>query len=162
MVVRPVNSKLPPERPLSCWPRLPSERQVLASRTTAVRVESTITPKNAPYGFDLSRVSRRQLVLFCFVKTPKVGLVNGGITHLWPIGARNGKSVSLPLGGGQRRSAPMCDYSLHNVKTRPAQVGDKVTTRLFKSGTRGFCAPQYKSVAVCVLPGTGIVLHAGR
>ena len=25
----------------------------------------------------------------------------------------------------------MCDYSLHNVKTRPAQVGDKLTTRLF-------------------------------
>jgi len=39
----------------------------------------------------------------------------------------------------------MCDYSLHNVKTRPAQVGDKVTTRLFKSGTRGFCAPEDKS-----------------
>ena len=48
----------------------------------------------------------------------------------------------------------MCDYSLHNVKTRPAQVGDKVTTRLFKSGTRGFCAPEDKSVAVCLLPGT--------
>ena len=47
----------------------------------------------------------------------------------------------------------MCDYSLHNVKTRPAQVGDKVTTRLFKSGTRGFCAPEDKSVAVCLLPG---------
>jgi hypothetical protein len=22
----------------------------------------------------------------------------------------------------------MCDYSLHNVKTRPAKVGDKLTT----------------------------------
>ena len=29
----------------------------------------------------------------------------------------------------------MCDYSLHNVKTRPAQVGDKLTTRKFNSGT---------------------------
>ena len=48
----------------------------------------------------------------------------------------------------------MCDYSLHNMKTRPAQVGDKVTTRLFKSGTRGFCAPEDKSVAICLLPGT--------
>jgi len=48
----------------------------------------------------------------------------------------------------------MCDYSLHNVKTRPAQVGDRLTTRLFISGTRGFCAPENVSVAVCVLPGT--------
>jgi hypothetical protein len=48
----------------------------------------------------------------------------------------------------------MCDYSLHNVRTRPAQVGDKLTTRLFKSGTRGFCAPEETSVAVCLLPGT--------
>ena len=48
----------------------------------------------------------------------------------------------------------MCDYSLHNVKTRPAQIGDKLTTRLFETGTRGFCAPEDKSVAVCLLPGT--------
>jgi hypothetical protein len=48
----------------------------------------------------------------------------------------------------------MCDYSLHNVRTRPAKVGDKLTTRLFNSGTRGFCAPEDTSVAVCVLPGT--------
>ena len=48
----------------------------------------------------------------------------------------------------------MCDYSLDTVKTRPAQVGDKLTTRLFKTGTRGFCAPEDASVAVCLLPGT--------
>ena len=48
----------------------------------------------------------------------------------------------------------MCDYSLHNVKSRPAKVGDKLTTHFFQSGTRGFCAPEDKSVAVCVLPGT--------
>jgi hypothetical protein len=36
----------------------------------------------------------------------------------------------------------MCDHSLHNVKTRPAKVGDKLTTRFFQSGTRGFCAPE--------------------
>ena len=48
----------------------------------------------------------------------------------------------------------MCDYSLHNVKSRPAKVGDKLTTHFFKSGTRGFCAPEDASVAVCVLPGT--------
>ena len=48
----------------------------------------------------------------------------------------------------------MCDYSLHNVKSRPAKIGDKLTTHFFKSGTRGFCAPEDASVAVCVQPGT--------
>ena len=48
----------------------------------------------------------------------------------------------------------MCDYSLHNVKTRPAKVGDKLTTRNFGTGTRGFAASEDPSMAVCVLPGT--------
>jgi hypothetical protein len=48
----------------------------------------------------------------------------------------------------------MCDYSLHSVKTRPAKVGDKLTTRLFNCGSRGFSAPEDKSMAVCLLPGT--------
>ena len=29
----------------------------------------------------------------------------------------------------------MCDYSLHNVKSRPAKVGDKLTTHHFNTGT---------------------------
>ena len=48
----------------------------------------------------------------------------------------------------------MCDYSLHNVKSRPAKVGDKLITRYFGTGTRGFAASEDTSVAVCVLPGT--------
>ena len=48
----------------------------------------------------------------------------------------------------------MCDYSLHNVRSRPAKVGDKLTTRNFNTGTRGFAAPEDVSTAVCVLPGT--------
>ena len=48
----------------------------------------------------------------------------------------------------------MCDYSLHNVKSRPAKVGDELTTRNFGTGTRGFAAPEDASVAVCLLPGT--------
>src|ERR1700730_10409247 len=48
----------------------------------------------------------------------------------------------------------MCDYSLHNVKSRPAKVGDKLATRNFGTGTRGFSASEDASVAVCVLPGT--------
>ena len=29
----------------------------------------------------------------------------------------------------------MCDYSLHSIKSRPAKVGDKLTTRYFGTGT---------------------------
>ena len=48
----------------------------------------------------------------------------------------------------------MCDYSLHNVKSRPAKVGDKLKTHYFNLGTRGFAAPEDTNTAVCVLPGT--------
>jgi hypothetical protein len=48
----------------------------------------------------------------------------------------------------------MCDFSLQSVKSRPAKVGDKLTTRSFGTGTRGFAASEDASVAVCVLPGT--------
>jgi hypothetical protein len=48
----------------------------------------------------------------------------------------------------------MCDYSLHSVKSRPAKVGDKLTTQDFGTGTRGFAASEDMNLAVCVLPGT--------
>ena len=48
----------------------------------------------------------------------------------------------------------MCDYSLQSVSSRPAKVGDKLTTRDFGTGTRGFGAAEDLGVAVCVLPGT--------
>ena len=48
----------------------------------------------------------------------------------------------------------MCDYSLLNVRSRPAKVGDKLTTRDFGTCTRGFAAAEDAEVAVCVLPGT--------
>jgi hypothetical protein len=48
----------------------------------------------------------------------------------------------------------MCDFSLHAVRSRPAKVGDKLTTRLFNTGTRGFRAPEDEGMAVCLLPGT--------
>ena len=48
----------------------------------------------------------------------------------------------------------MYDYSLHSVKSRPAKVGDKLTTHNFGTGTRGFAASEDVNVAVCVLPGT--------
>jgi hypothetical protein len=48
----------------------------------------------------------------------------------------------------------MCDYSLQRVRSRPAKVGDKLTTRNFGTGTLGFAASEDANVAVCVLPGT--------
>jgi len=48
----------------------------------------------------------------------------------------------------------MCDFSLHHVKSRPANVGDKLTTRDFGTGTRGFAASEDANTAVCLLPGT--------
>jgi hypothetical protein len=50
----------------------------------------------------------------------------------------------------------MCDFSLHHVKSRPAKVGDKLTTINFNTGTRGFGAPEDSTTAVCILPGTEI------
>jgi hypothetical protein len=58
------------------------------------------------------------------------------------------------LRGFPMGESKMCDYSLHHVKSRPAKVGDKLTTRDFGTGTRGFAASEDRSVAVCVLPGT--------
>jgi hypothetical protein len=52
----------------------------------------------------------------------------------------------------------MCDYSLHDVKTRPAKVGDKLTTRNFGTCTIGFAASEDENVAVCLLPGTELSL----
>lgn len=49
----------------------------------------------------------------------------------------------------------MCDYSLHNVASRPAKVGDElVTTKFGNSITRGFAAIGEPNVAVCLMPGT--------
>ena len=48
----------------------------------------------------------------------------------------------------------MCDYSLQNVKSRPAKVGEKLTTHHFNTCTTGFAAPEDIDTAVCVLPGT--------
>jgi hypothetical protein len=54
----------------------------------------------------------------------------------------------------------MCDYSLQSVKSRPAKVGDKLTTRNFGTGTRGFAALEDRTTAVCVLPGTELAFSS--
>jgi hypothetical protein len=54
----------------------------------------------------------------------------------------------------------MCDYSLHHVASRPAQVGDKlVSTKFPNSITRGFSAVGAPEVAVCLLPGTELAFE---
>jgi hypothetical protein len=54
----------------------------------------------------------------------------------------------------------MCDYSLQGALSRPARVGDKLTTRDFGAGTRGFSAAENRAVAVCVLPGTELAFSS--
>jgi hypothetical protein len=46
----------------------------------------------------------------------------------------------------------MCDYSLHNLTSRLAKVGDKLATRDFGTGTRGFTASENQNVVVCIRP----------
>ena len=55
----------------------------------------------------------------------------------------------------------MCDYSLHNVASRAAKLGDMlVVTDFAKTITRGFSAVGEPDVAVCVLPGTELAFEA--
>ena len=62
--------------------------------------------------------------------------------------------IELAEGLSRLGRSEMCDYSLHSVKSRPAKVGDKLTTHNFGTGTVGFAASEDMNTAVCVLPGT--------
>jgi hypothetical protein len=54
----------------------------------------------------------------------------------------------------------MCDYSLHDVASRPAKVGDKLVSTQFPNAiTRGFCDPSQPRVAVCLMPGTELAFE---
>lgn len=54
----------------------------------------------------------------------------------------------------------MCDYSLHNVASRPAKIGDRlVTTKFADSISSGFTEPGQPNVAVCLMPGTEIAFE---
>ncbi len=55
----------------------------------------------------------------------------------------------------------MCDYSLHEVRSRPARVGDRLVSTLFwNTTTQGFSAAGEPEVAVCLLPGTEIAFDS--
>ena len=54
----------------------------------------------------------------------------------------------------------MCDYSLHEVASRLAKVGDKlVTTQFSNTTTRGFSPVGEPEVAVCLLAGTEVAFE---
>ena len=55
----------------------------------------------------------------------------------------------------------MCDYSLHAVASRPAEVGETLVTTTFRgTSTRGFASERDPTVAVCLLPGTELAFES--
>jgi hypothetical protein len=57
-------------------------------------------------------------------------------------------------------SAFMCDYSLHVVASRPAELAETiVTTGFWGTRTRGFASPADSGTAVCLRPGTEVVFE---
>src|SRR3954467_2945595 len=55
----------------------------------------------------------------------------------------------------------MCDYSLHAVATRPAEVAETlISTKFQTTSTRGFASPDQPNVAVCLRPGTEIAFES--
>jgi hypothetical protein len=54
----------------------------------------------------------------------------------------------------------VCDYSLHAVTSRPAEVGETLISTCFRgSSTLGFASPKELGVAVCLLPGTELAFE---
>jgi len=74
--------------------------------------------------------------------------------RFWLLRRREMGKLEIGEGAFPMESSDMCDYSLQSVKSRPARVGDKLTTHDFRTGTRGFAAAEDANVAVCIRPGT--------
>lgn len=54
----------------------------------------------------------------------------------------------------------MCDYSLHNVASRPAVPGDRLETARFPNSLiRGCCDIEDRTIAICLRPGTEIAFE---
>ena len=73
------------------------------------------------------------LILGGRCKFPIIGaarLLRNTVDHLRGV-------ESLPV-GREHMEFSMCDFSLQSVQSRPAKVGDKLVTRDFGTGTRGF------------------------
>jgi hypothetical protein len=73
------------------------------------------------------------------------------------LNSRDSDNYSTAATGALKQEfLAMCDYSLQGVASRPAAVGDKLTTRNFGTGTRGFGASEDRTMAVCLLPGAEV------
>ena len=55
-------------------------------------------------------------------------------------GATESALIFYGANGASKGVPEMCDFSLQSVRSRPAKVGDKLVTRHFGTGTRGFAA----------------------
>src|SRR5258708_36980374 len=53
----------------------------------------------------------------------------------------------------------MCDYSLHAVATRAAEVAETLVSTNFSTGTHGFASPDDPKIAVCLRPGTELAFE---
>ena len=54
----------------------------------------------------------------------------------------------------------MCDYSLHALATRDAEIGETlVSTKFHLTTSRGFRGPNDPEIAVCLRPGTEIAFE---
>jgi hypothetical protein len=80
----------------------------------------------------------------------------GGLSRFGAAGImREREPCGCSRGAGETEEVlQMCDYSLQSVKSRPAKIGEKLTTQHFNTGTIGFAAPEDANTAVCILPGT--------
>jgi hypothetical protein len=59
--------------------------------------------------------------------------------------------------GSAQEVSTMCDYSLHLIASRPAEVADRLVATDFPASiTRGFTEIGQPDIAVCLLPGTEI------
>src|SRR5260221_8102075 len=66
------------------------------------------------------------------------------------------RGLAIPI----EEQTKMCDYSLHAVATRPAQVGETLISTTFRgTSTRGFVSEREPAVAVCMLPGTELAFE---
>jgi hypothetical protein len=69
-------------------------------------------------------------------------------------------NVWVGLRASNKGVPEMCDFSLYSVRSRPAQVGDKLITHDFGTGTRGFAAVDDFNLAVCLMPGTELAFSS--
>ena len=65
--------------------------------------------------------------------------------------------LDLAVGLSQSGGSDMCDYSLHNVRSRPAKVGNKLTTRDFGTVHGGFAAFGTRKPGGLCSAGDGVV-----